>query len=153
MEKILTLDSVGNIEEKVLSPDLIGDVVLNTPLTDLSQTPSIGSLSDLDTILQAFAKLKAQVLSKDTILHIEYLTGTTVLSEAQNAAIIDSVSDCNIFLPQGVNNLKYRLRNVGNGRVTFIPYGTDTIEKSTSYILLTENAFDLVFFNNNWFIF
>lgn len=153
MKKVLALNADGFQEEIKLEPSTIGDIVLATPLTNLSEPVDRSDLTDLDTILNAFMKLQAQVHSKDMVLKIEYLTGTTVLSQAQNAAIIDSFADCSIFLPPGVDNLKYRLRNVGTGRVTFVPNGSDTIEKSSSYILHTGNAFDLVFLNGNWFLF
>jgi hypothetical protein len=153
MKKVLALDSNGFQEEVKLEPATIGDIVLATPLTNLVAGLDKSDLTSLNTILEAFIKLQTQVHSKDTILKVEYLTGTTVLSEAQNAAIIDSFADCNIFLPPGVDNLKYRLRNVGTGKVTFIPNGFDTIEKSSFYVLLTNNAFDLVFLNGNWFLF
>lgn len=153
MKKVLALDSNGFQEETKLAPDTIGDIVLAVPLTNLTPGSDLSDISDINTILEAFKKLQAQVHSKDTILKVEYLTGTTVLSEAQNAAIIDSFADCNIFLPSGVNNLKYRLRNVGTGRVTFVPFGSDTVEKQPSYTLLSSNAFDLVFLNGNWYIF
>jgi hypothetical protein len=109
-------------------------------------------LTETDTILQGFQKLQVQVNQKSPILHVEYITGTTVLSTAQNAAIIDSDTDCIIFLPPGVNDLIYRLRNIGTGSVTFIPNGSDTVEKQTTYLLLTTNAFDLVFYSGNWYI-
>jgi hypothetical protein len=153
MQKVLTLDNNDQFEEVALSPSNIGDIVLSTPLTGLTTTSDETPLSSLDQILIAFQKLQSQMLAKDNLLRIEYLTGTTVLSNAQNAAIINSPIDCNIFLPKGINNQKYRLRNVGTGTVTFIPYSSDTIEKQTSYILLNSNAFDLVFFNGNWFLF
>lgn len=109
-------------------------------------------LTETDTLLQGFQKLQVQVNQKSPILHVEYITGTTVLSAAQNAAIIDSATDCIIFLPPGVNDLIYRLRNIGTGSVTFSPNGSDTVEKQSTYLLLTTNAFDLVFYSGNWYI-
>lgn len=149
-----TNPSSGKIDDSLIpSSILAGGLTLGSPIESYTPTVDLTSLSNVDSIIKAFEKLQAQVLSKDTSLKIEYLTGTTVLSHTQNAAIIDSFSDCNIFLPLGEDNLKYRLRNVGTGRATFIPYGTDTIEKVSSYTLLTTNAFDLVFLNGNWFLF
>jgi len=109
-------------------------------------------LTEADTLLQGLQKLQVQVNQKSPILHVEYITGTTVLSAAQNAAIIDSATDCIIFLPPGVNDLIYRLRNIGIGNVTFSPNGSDTVEKQSTYLLLTTNAFDLVFYSGNWYI-
>lgn len=140
----------GKLGLGVLPPTL---TTLDSPLSGFTPTADLTDLTSLTTILSAFAKLQAQVSSKDSLLRIEYLTGTTVLSTAQNAAIIDSLTDCNIFLPVGIDNQKYRLRNVGIGKATFVPNGSNTIEKQSSYLLLTSNAFDLVFLNNNWFIF
>jgi hypothetical protein len=141
----------GQIDDSLI-PGL-GTTVLETPLTGLQTVLDQTPLSAVDQVIEAFEKLQAQLLTKDSLLRLEYITGTIVLSTAQNAAIIESPTDCNIFLPQGINNQKYRLRNVGAGKATFIPYGSDTIEKVTSYTLQTTNAFDLVFLNGNWYIF
>ena len=104
-------------------------------------------------VIELVNALQAQIDAKAPILNIEYLTGTSVLSDAQTAILINSVTDCNIFLPPGVNNRSYRIRNVGTGKVTFKPFGSNTVEKDSSYTLLTANAFDLAFYLNNWYIF
>lgn len=83
---------------------------------------------------------------------VEAITGTVALSDAQKIVLINSATDCNVFLPAGVTDTLYRLRNIGAGKVTLVPNGDDTIENATSYEILTVNAFDLIFYSGNWYI-
>lgn len=83
---------------------------------------------------------------------VELVTGTIALSNAQTIILINSATNCNIFLPIGVNDQVYRVRNIGAGLATFIPNGSNTVENAGSYQLKLTNAFDLVFYANNWYI-
>ena len=83
--------------------------------------------------------------------NVMLVTGTYTLS-SENIVLINSETDCTIFLPPGVVNHFYRMRNIGPGRVTFMANGSNTIELASSYLLLTKNAFDLVFYSNNWYL-
>lgn len=83
---------------------------------------------------------------------VELVTGTTVLTNVQTIILINSPGNCSIFLPAGVNDKVYRVKNIGAGQATFMPYGSNTVENAGSYQLKLMNAFDLVFYGNNWFV-
>jgi len=136
------LDIGTDISGLVLSAVLVG-YTLGSDGTDLIST---------DTILQAFQKLQVQIHNKLNKPIVTYLTGTSVLDESISIVIINSPINCTIFLPANANNISYRIRNVGPGRVTLQPNGSDTVERSSSFIVLTTNAFDLVCYSNNWYI-
>ena len=129
-----------------------GGINLGSKLIGYVTGVDSSQLNDTDTVLESFQKLQCQVNTKASSIHVEYITGTTVFSAAQNAAIINSPTDCIIFLPPGTNDLIYRLRNVGTGKITFSANGSDTVEHQPTYTLLTTNAFDLVFYSGNWYI-
>ena len=83
---------------------------------------------------------------------VELVTGTIALSLAQTIVLINSATNCNIFLPVGVDDQVYRVRNIGPGAVTFVGNGANTVEDASTFLLRTTNAFDLVFYGNNWYI-
>lgn len=83
--------------------------------------------------------------------HVTVITGTHVLSD-ESVILINSATDCDVFLPAGIDHTVYRIRNIGAGRITFRPFGTNVVEQNLTYTLLTTNAFDLIFYGNNWYI-
>ena len=105
-----------------------------------------------DSILEAFQKLQVQVNNKARKPDVVILTGTTVFDESLSIVLINSATNCTMFLPLGVNSMSYRIRNIGAGKVTFNSFNQDTVEGMLSYQLLTSNAFDLVFCSGNWYI-
>lgn len=105
-----------------------------------------------DSLLDAFQKLQVQLNTKAPKPSALVVTGTTVLDSTTSVVLINSLNACSIFLPAGVNNLSFRIRNVGSGKVTLIPSGTDTVEKASSYHLLISNSFDLIYYSGNWYI-
>jgi len=82
---------------------------------------------------------------------VTLITGTHVLTN-ESIVLINSATDCAVFLPEGVDGKNYRMRNIGVGKITFMTSGANTVEGAVSYQLLTTNAFDLVFYSNNWYI-
>jgi len=132
--------------------DTVGALSLTSLISSFVLGIDSTPLTNTDTLIQSLQKIQCQLNTKAPVLKIEYLTGTSVLSTAQTAIIINSATDCNVFLPPGVNNQSYRIRNVGPGKVSFKPNGMDTVENVSTYILLTTNAFDLVFYAGNWYI-
>lgn len=79
------------------------------------------------------------------------VTGTTVLTN-ESIVLVDSATNCSIFLPAGTANRVFRLRNLAAGTVTIYPDGTETIEGAASFVVLTVNAFDLAFYGTNWYL-
>ena len=82
----------------------------------------------------------------------EVVTGTTVLSDAFNSVIVNSIFDSTIFLPQGTNNQTYSIKNANTGIATISAFAGDTIEQQSTYVLLPKNAIEIIYFNGNWFI-
>lgn len=82
----------------------------------------------------------------------EVVTGTTVLSDAFNNVIVNSQTDCSIFLPAGYNNQMYSIKSVCSAQVTVTPFAGDTIENNSSLNVLQGNEYDLVYFSGTWYI-
>jgi Collagen triple helix repeat (20 copies). len=83
---------------------------------------------------------------------IAYVTGTHVLTN-ETHLIVDSSTDCSIYLPVGTATSVFKIKCIGVGRITFVPSGMDTVEYVSNYLLLTVNAVELVFSSGNWHIF
>lgn len=97
------------------------------------------------------SNLSSDITAKAPKPHVTVITGTHVLSD-ESVILINSATDCDVFLPAGIDHTIYRIRNIGAGRITFRPFGTNVVEQNLTYILLTTNAFDLIFYGNNWYI-
>ena len=136
------ISSNGDISDLVLSAVLVG-YTLGSDGTNLVSS---------DTVFQAFQKLQVQVNNKSNKPIVTYITGTVVLDTNISILLINSVTNCTIFLPAASNNITYRVRNIGSGKVTLQPNISDTIEHLPVYTILTTNSFDLVSYSNNWYI-
>lgn len=105
-----------------------------------------------DIALQSqVSSLSSDIVAKAPKPHVTVITGTHVLSD-ESVVLIDSATDCDVFLPAGIDHTIYRIRNIGAGRITFRANGINMVELNSIYTLLTMNAFDLIFYGNNWYI-
>jgi len=130
----------------------ISSLVLSAVLAGYTLGSDGSSLVSSDTILAAFQKLQVQVNNKLRKPIINYVTGTTVLDNSSDIVIVNSPTNCTIFLPVISGTIAYRVKSIGAGRATLQPNGSDTVENQSSFNILTKNAFDLVSYSNNWYI-
>jgi hypothetical protein len=93
------------------------------------------------------------LLSTSYQRHVLFSTGNVNIPTTAPINLIQSATNCTAYLPPGVNDLTFTIRNVGTGQVVVVPNGIDTIENVTFFILLPTNAIDVVYYSGNWYIF
>jgi hypothetical protein len=130
----------------------ISALVLTAVLAGYTLGSDGTSLLSTDTILHAFQKIQVQINNKQRKPVVSHVTGTTVLDASTDILIINSVVNCDVFLPSISGNTSYRTKSIGSGIATLRPNGLNTVENLPSYSILTKNAFDLVSYSNNWYI-